>query len=69
MLIGGLIYTGVLGFWTMGKIDRFISACGFLPDGDEEEGPKAVAKSGQAQICGSTDSSEIQKTVYNTPLT
>lgn len=44
VLMGGFVYIGVLGFWVMGKIDRFISEGGFSPDWDEEEERKAAFK-------------------------
>lgn len=59
VLIGGSIYIGVLGFWIMGKIDRFIDRGGFLPDQDEEEAREVVSKSGKAKICGKADSAKL----------
>lgn len=40
---GGFIYIGVLGFWLMVKIDRFISEGGFLPDQGEVQALDAGA--------------------------
>lgn len=44
VLMGGFVYIGVLGFWVMGKIDRFVGEGGFLPDWDKEEKGEAVSK-------------------------
>lgn len=59
VLIGGSIYIGVLGFWVMGKIDRFINEGGFLPDQGEAEERKVGSKSRQTKICGNADLSNI----------
>lgn len=69
VLLGGSIYIGVLGFWVMEKIDRFIGKGGFSPDWDEAEEREVGSKTGQAKICGSTDFSKMQRTVHNMPLT
>lgn len=52
VLMGGFVYLGVLGFWIMGKIDRFISEGGFSPDLDEAEEREIGLRSGQTKDMG-----------------
>ena len=53
VLIGGCLSIGVLGFWIMGRIDRFIDRGGFSPDWDGPEGtPPAPSKPGGARRHG-----------------
>lgn len=59
VLLGGFVYIGVLGFWVMGKIDRFIGKGGFSPDWDEEEEREVVWKTGRSKLGGNADLSNI----------
>lgn len=48
VVIGGFIYIGVIGYWIMGELDRFLDCGDLRPYWDEEEEQESLERSKNA---------------------
>ena len=58
ILIGGVVFAIVAGYFAIDRLDRFLSEVGITPDGDEEEKGAAGQKKGaptEAGVCKKQD--------------
>lgn len=52
VLMGGVIFAIVIGYFAIDRLDRFLSEAGISPDGDEEEKGAAGQKKGAPAEAG-----------------